>query len=39
MGREELVEYVRSVCIWLGRCGWRGGLVDERFGVWALPFL
>ena len=25
MGCEELVEYVRCVCVWLGRRGWRGG--------------
>ena len=25
MGCEELAEYVRCVCIWLGRRGWRGG--------------
>ena len=27
---EELVEYVRCVCVWLGRRGWR---VNERIGV------
>ena len=25
MGCEELVEYVRCVCVWLGRRGWRRG--------------
>ena len=25
VGCEELVEYVRCVCVWLRRCGWRGG--------------
>ena len=25
MGCEEVVEYVRCVCVWLGRRGWRGG--------------
>ena len=38
MGCEELVEYVRCVCVWLGAVGgeggeWRSGGVDW---VWVL---